>query len=204
MAKRQDIVIYQGKTFEQEVRWEEPPIVYVPITAITQAAPVSIEAPGHGLKSGWRAAVVSVKGMTAINADDDPPKDRDYHIVTRIDDDTIEINDINSANFKPWLSGGYLQFNSPASLAGFEARMSIKNRVGGTELLRLDTTLVAPQPRIALDDTEHLITLTVAASDTASLTAVSGVYDLEMVSPVGVVTLLMYGNVTIVKEVTTT
>lgn len=206
MADRKDLTIMQGKTFTQVVRWEELPIVYKAITAIAQTAPALITAAGHGLKNGWRAAVVSVKGMTGINAGD-PVKDKDYHPVTiPVADGTnkIELNDVNAAGFKPYTSGGYLQYNSPASLAGFTARMSIKDKVGGTELLRLDTTLVAPQPRIALDDTEHTITLTISAEDTAALTWTKGVYDLELVSAAGVVTAILYGSIAVSKEVTTT
>lgn len=207
MAERKDLTIEQGKTFSQVVRWETTPIVYKPITAITQAAPALITAASHGLKNGWRVAVVSVKGMTQINAKNDPPKDKDYHAVTiPVADGTnkIELNEINSALFKAYTSGGYLQYNTPHSLASYTARMSIKDKVGGTELLRLDTTLVAPQPRIALDDTEHTITLTISAADTAALAWTKGVYDLELVSAAGVVTAILSGTITVSKEVTTT
>lgn len=206
MAKREDLTILQGKTFSQVVRWEEAPIIYKPISAITRAAPAQITATSHGLKDGWRVAVVSVKGMTQINAANNPPKDKDYHPVTVVggSGNTIELNDVNSSDFKAYTSGGYLQYNTPASLAGFTARMSIKDKVGGTELLRLDTTVVAPQPRIVLDDTNHTITLTITAADTAALTWTKGVYDLELVSASGVVTAILYGSVTVSKEVTTT
>jgi hypothetical protein len=205
MAKREDLTIVRGKTFSLEVRWEELPIVYKAITAIAQTAPALITATGHGLKNGWRVAVVSVKGMAAINAGT-PVKDKDYHAVTIPVADganKVELNDVNAADFKPYTSGGYLQYNSPASLAGFAARMSIKDKVGGTELLRLDTTLVAPQPRIALDDDEHTITLTLSATETADITWTKGVYDLELVSALGVVTLIIYGAVAVGTEVTT-
>ena len=82
--------------------------------------------------------------------------------------------------------------------------MSVKDKVGGTELLRLDDTVVAPQPRIILDNAAKTITLLVSASDTAALSWKKGVYDLEVVSSSGVVTLLLYGSVTVTKEVTTT
>ncbi|MBK8773003.1 MAG: hypothetical protein IPM06_21580 [Rhizobiales bacterium] len=56
--------------------------------------------------------------------------------------------------------------------------MSIKDVVGGTELLRLDTT----NARIALDNAAKTIALTISAADTAAITWLEGVYDLELVS----------------------
>ena len=56
-----DLVIKQGKTFSKVLRWEAPPIIYKPITAITNAAPVRITSANHGIIDGWRVAIVSVK-----------------------------------------------------------------------------------------------------------------------------------------------
>jgi hypothetical protein len=200
MAAAKDLIIEQGKTFSQVLRWEAPPIIYAPITGITQTAPVRITAPLHDCPPGWRVAVVSVKGMSQINAQNSPPKAADYHSATVIDPNTVELNDVNAADFKAYASGGYLQFNTPVDLTGYSARMSIKDKVGGTELLALNTT----NGRITLDNTVHSITLTLAAGDTAALTWKKVVYDLELVSPGGVVTALLAGAVSVSKEVTTT
>ena len=202
MAASKDFTIDQGKTFSQVLRWESPPILYKPITTITQAAPARITCPSHGIPNGWRVAVVSVKGMTQINAGANPPKDKDYRPVTVVDADTVELNEVNSADYKAYTSGGYLQMNTPVDMTDYTARMSVKDKVGGTELLRLDTTL--DNGRITLDPTACTITLTVSAEDTATLTFKKGVYDLEMVSADGVVTALLTGNVFVVKEVTST
>lgn len=204
MALRENIEVVQGKTFSRVVRWEVAPIIYRPITGIVVGAPARLTVPAHGMVDGWRGAVTAVKGMTQINATKAPPKDSDYHAVSVVDADTVEFNDVNAAAFAAYVSGGYLQYNTPASLVGHSARMSVKAKVGGEELLRLDTTLVAPQPRIVLDDAAKTITLSISAADTAALGWTSGVYDLEVVSPAGIVTLLMYGKFTVVKEVTTT
>lgn len=204
MAERKDLTIQQGKTFPQVVRWEVSPVVYKPITGISQTAPARITAVGHDVAEGWRIAVVSVKGMTAINAGD-PVKDKDYHPATVIGADTIDLNDVNAANFKAYTSGGYVQYNTPASLAGFAARMKIKNKIGGTVLASTeagDTPLDIID--IALDDALHTITISISATDTAALTWTKGVYDLELVSAAGVVTAILYGSIAVSKEVTTT
>jgi len=200
MAANKDLVIEQGKTFTQVLRWEAPPILYKPITGITQTAPARVTCPGHDIPNGWRVAVVSVKGMTQINAATSPPKDKDYHPATVFDANTIELNAVNAAEFKAYTSGGYLQMNTPVDLIGFTARMSIKDRIGGTEIFRLDTT----NGRITIDTATHLITLIISAADAAALQWKKGVYDLELVSGAGVVTALLAGTVTVSKEVTTT
>ena len=200
MAAKQDLIIYKGKTYQQVVRWEAGPIIYKPITAISQAAPVVITCASHGIPDQWRVAIQSVKGMTEINSPDDPPRDRDYHQATVVDTNTISFNDINSLGYKTYTSGGVLRYLTPVDLTGFTARMSIKDKVGGTELLRLDTT----NSRIVLNSTASTITLVISATDTAAITFTKGVYDLELQSLGGIVTALLYGKVSIEQEVTTT
>lgn len=199
MAASKDFVVLQGKTFTQVIRWETEPIVYKAITAISRTAPARLTVPTHGAVDGWRAAVVSVKGMTEINAVNTPPRGDDYKQVTVLDTDTIEFNEINAADFHAYTSGGYLQYNTPTDLAGFTARMAIKDKVGGTVLHSLTTE----NSGIALDNINKTITLTIAATETDDFTWTRGVYDLEMVSPLGVVTCLLYGKISVTKEVTT-
>lgn len=199
MSATKHFTIQQGKTFLCDLRWEAPPIIYIPITGIVQAAPVRITAPGHKLPDGWRVAVVSVKGMTEINAEANSLRDSDYRPVTVVDANTVEINAINAASYKAYTSGGYLQCNTPVDLTGFTARMTIRNKVGGTELLSLTTE----NNRITIDTVNKKITLTLSATDTAAITWTRAVYDLEMVSADGVVTALLSGDISVTKEVTT-
>ena len=205
MAATKDLVIQQGKTFALILRWETEPIIYRPITAIQQAAPARLDVAGHGAPDGWRAAVTNVKGMTEINAVD-PVKVRDseYHPVTVISADIIEFNDINAAGFKAYVSGGYLQYNTPVDLSGFTAQMEIKDKVGGTVLASADA---ADSPldilKIDIDNAKKTITLTISATAAAAITWKKGVYDLEMKSAEGVVTALITGSVSVTKEVTT-
>jgi len=208
-----NLTIIKGKTFSRVIRWAAAPYLYKPITAITQAAPVSITSATHSIPDGWQVAVVSVKGMTQINATvpADPRSFNDVtHKATASGANAITINDINSAGFSAYTSGGYIQHLTPVDMTGFTARMSIKDRVGGTELFRLDTTTTAAvlpythdQPRIVLDNVNKTITLTIHAEDTAVMPFSRGVYDLEMVSSTGVVDLLLSGTITVTNEVTT-
>lgn len=198
MADTKDIVIQQGKTFALVLRWETLPIQYKTITAIQQTAPARLTVTGHGFPDGWRCAVTNVKGMTEINAEANNLRDKDYNPITVIDANTVEINAINAAGFRAYTSGGVLQGNTPVDLTGFTARMTIKDKVGGTAL----HTMVSPTD-IALDTTKYTITLTISAAATGAFAWKTGVYDLELVSATGVVTALLTGKVSVSKEVTT-
>lgn len=199
MTTKQDFVITRGKTFAQILRWEAPPLIYKPITGVAQSAPVLITCAGHGIPNGWRVKVESVKGMTQLNSDA-------WQRVTVVDADTIELNEINSLDFKPYASGGVLKMNTPVNMAGFTARMTIKDKVGGTVLL---STEAAHAPLNLLhadvDNTAKTITLSIDADETAEITWKKGVYDLELVSGAAtpVVTGLLYGSITVSSEVTT-
>lgn len=194
------ITIKKGKTFSRVLRPTAPPYIYKAITAISKAAPVQITATAHGLVSGQYVAVVSVKGMKEINAEN-PPRDRDYHKVTVIDANTVTINDINSADYSTYTSGGYLQFFTPVDMAGCTARRSIKDKVGGTVLLSLTTA----NGGLAIDNVAHTITETISATVTAGFTWKKGVTDLELeVTATGVVTEIDAEDVVVVQaEVTT-
>ena len=193
------LAFVQGSTFSLVLRWEKEPIVYKPITAITQSAPVRITVPAHGLVEGWRAAVVGGKGMDELRAVPNEIKDRDYHQATVIDADTIEFNDVNASGFKAYGGGAHLQYNTPVELTGYVARLIVKDKVGGVTLFEMTTE----NSRIVLDPLSHTITLTVTATDLAAQTWVKGVYELELESPSGVVTKLMGGAATVAKEIPT-
>lgn len=201
-----DLTILQGKTFRQTFMWESKPIVRKPITAISLAggSPV-LSVTGHGVVNGQRVVVMGAKGMPQINCPNQTPRKSDYVEATVLDVDTVELNSVNPYDdsgrvWPAYTSGGFLQYNTLTSLAGFTARMSIKDRVGGTELFRLTTE----NARIVIDNVAMTILLTISATDTEALAFKKGVYDLEMVSATGVVTAISTGAITVSREVTTT
>lgn len=196
----ESIVIRKGKTFTKAFRWETLPFVYKPITAISRAGPVVITAVAHGLPDGWRASVLSVKGMLQINAQNDPPLDLDYHPVTVAGVDNVSLNDIDSSNYKAYTSGGYLRFYTPVDLTGFTARGQIKDKIGGTELYLFTNA----NGRINIDTVNKRITLTMSAVDSAALAFKTGIFDLELVSAGGVVTGLVDPTPVIIKDEVTT
>lgn len=200
-----DLTILQGKTFSQVFMWEQKPIVRKPISAISlsSGAPV-LSVASHGALAGQRVVVFGAKGMVNINCPNIKPGKSDYVEATVVDANTVELNSINpyDDNGRVWpayTTGGFLQYNTLADLTGFTARMSIKDRIGGTVLFSLTTE----NGRIVIDNVAKTVMLTISATDTEAMTFKSGVYDIEMVSSTSVVTAISTGTVTLSREVTT-
>lgn len=188
MAK--EILIQKGKTFSLVVRWEVEPIIRKPITAISldYGAP-RLTVASHGIPDGWRGTVYSVGGMKPIN-------EIGYQSMTVIDANTIEFNSVtpiddDGRSWPAYTNGGFLMFNTPQTLSGYTARMDIKDKIGGSVWASSE---VADAPNniinIAVSDSNKTIELTINAVATAAIVAKKGVADLEMVSPMGVVTKL--------------
>jgi len=196
---KQNLTIIQGKTFEQFVRWESEPFLFTPILGISNTAPVRITTGVHGIPDGWRVAVVDAGGLTELNAANNPPKASDFRKATVPDTTHIEFNPLSAVEFGTWTAGGYLQWYTPHDLAGYTARLAVKNKAGGTVQLSLTTENAG----IVIDASAKTIKLFQSATDTAAMTWKSGVYDLELVSPTGVVTALLTGSVSVTPEITT-
>lgn len=175
--KTQDIYLQQGKTQPLVLRCETELVVYKAINGIAQTAPVRITVPGHGAVDGWRAAVTNVKGMTEINGTANGLAAEDYHPVTVVDGDTIEFNDVNAAGFKEYQSGGYLQYNAPMDLAGYKARLQIRNKKNGPEIL---FPMSDDDGLIEINTVLKTVTLYFDAIDFTALTWKKGYYELEL------------------------
>lgn len=208
-----EILIKKGKTFAMEVRWGVEPFIYKAITAISLTdGPPRLTVPGHGMPDKWKGAIIRVEGMTEINASKTPPGDSDQREFTVIDANTLELNEVDPTGFSPYSSGGFVVFKTPNDLTGYSSRMDVKGKIGGAVLISSEAD-AAPLDVIdlAVDQTNHVTTMTIAADATAALTFKKGVADLEMVSPTGVVTKLKLcsGNhedpdpVRVIGEITT-
>lgn len=185
--------IYQGSTFNEVLRWESSKKVYKPITNITQAAPALVTSTGHAIPDGWRAKITNVGGMTDINSTEN------YQTATVIDANTIEFNAVNSLGYKAYTTGGVLEYNEPVDLTGYTARMQIREKLDSTTTIKELTTENAG---IVIDTANKKINLFISAADTAAFTFSSAVYSLELVSSTSVVSPLINGTLTLVREVT--
>ena len=188
-----ELKVYQGSTFKEVIRWESSTKAYTNITAITKAAPCVISAAGHGMPAGWRFTVTDVLGMKEINSSDD------YKIASSITTDTITINDLNSASYSAYTSGGVVTYNVPNNLSGITARMQIRSTLSSTtSILELTDT----NGQIVIDNTAKTITILLNSTVTAGLSFTTGVYSLELTNAVGEVTTLIYGSISLEKEIT--
>lgn len=186
--------LYQGSTFNEVLRWESSTKVYVPITNITKSAPVVITAANHSAPIGWRARVTNVAGMKEINCSED-----EYYQITDTTTNSVVINAVNSLAYTAYTSGGVLEYNQPVDLAGYTARMHIREKLESTSIILQLTT---ENNRIIIDNTQKTINLRISAADTAALTFQQAVYNLELVSASGTVSSLIAGNIQLLKEVT--
>lgn len=197
-----DVTIRRGASVDLPIRVESSTWTYKTITGVAQSAPVRITAAEHGLIDGWRAAVMNVKGPTDLNAENNPPKDKELRTVTRVDADTVEFNSVNGAGFKAYVSGGQLAYRAPLGLSAYtSADMVVKTKVGGTELARFSTT----DETLELDPTNQALWLRLTDEVTAAFTFDAGVFDIELTDAEGGVTPICSAEstFTVLPEVTT-
>ena len=113
--------------------------------------------------------------MTDLNvADPSRIRDDEYHQVTVIDANTIEFNDVNAAAFKAYTSGGYLQYNTPADLTGYTARMAIKAKAGESNLLNCTVGGVAGTVKPTAVGKDGAVTWIAATTGTPATAWVAG------------------------------
>lgn len=186
-----DFCIDAGETFHPVIRWGSDVLVSKPITDMTNAAPVVITAIAHGVPDGWQVAVVSAAGLTQINATRYPPKGADWHAATIVNTNAVALNDVNTADFPGYTSGGFLVYNSPISLVGASAVMKIWDNPNETGVPLLTLTNGSG---VTLDLTFNTINPVFAS---VGLTWTMGYYDLDITDAAGVVTNVLTGTITI-------
>lgn len=211
MAIKKTLNIVRGKTTSLVIRWETAPVVSKAITAISFATGFPrLTVPLHEAKNGWRAYVTGVQSPKQINAQNNPPRSSDYHEVTFIDTNTVEFNgllpvDENGRDWAAYTSGGFLQYNTPKSLAGATVRVKVKDKIGGTVLLSTQAGDAPLNLIVATaDDTNKVITIEIPATVTEDLTWEKGVWEVEIESSTGVVeSVIAPSPVTVGDEVVT-
>lgn len=188
---KSNLKIYQGSTFKEVIRWESAVKAYAPITGITKAAPMVVTSANHGIQVGWRVKITNVAGMTEVNSSN-------YITPTAVGVNTLTFADINSLGYKDYTSGGVIEYNTPNSLIGVTAKMQIKQKVDSTTFY---DELTTENGKIVVDNTAKTITILIDYTTTAAYTFTTAVYSLELTVN-GEVISLLYGDVTLVKEIT--
>lgn len=190
-CEERDFTVQAGETWHPTLRWGSGVLTTAAITAITMAAPAAITATGHGVPNGWPVAVTGVEGMTQINATRYPPQGSDLHSATRVDANTLTLNDVSTAGYSAYTSGGFVVYDTPKDLTGITFTLTIYDNPEhtGTAL----NTLTSPTD-ITIDSTLKTIT---PLLQTAALTWEAGYYRLLATELSGVVTELLRGTITI-------
>lgn len=191
-AEQVDFCVKKGETFQKRFFWSDGTLVSKAISAITQAAPMVVTATAHGLVNNWRAAVVSARGMIQANAQEYPPKLADWKRISVVNANQVQFDEVNSADYDAYTSGGFLVYQSPVSLAGAVASLYIRDAPDiGTTYVTLTSS---PSSGLILDDTSKSITATL---QTAALTWDIGYYDLEVTLSTGRIVQVAYGSISI-------
>jgi hypothetical protein len=197
-AVQKNIRICQGKTYFKEFLWGVGPLIYKPIESIDRSAPLVMKVPNHDLIDDWPFYITHVQGMRDINDNPDTPINPRFARV--IDADTLELNSVVSLDFGQHTPNtGVIRYATYPNFSGMEARMQIRNRVGGTVLLSLTSQ---PDGGIVLDNLNKKIVIEVGADVTEGFGWKRGVYDLEIEDISGRVYGIAYGSVSLFKEVT--
>ena len=189
--------VYQGSTFQEVLRWESATKTYATISAISKAAPcvITVTSGQPTPPVNWRVRVTGVTGMKEINQ----LSDSDYYLTSAISSNNITINTINSAAYTTYTSGGIIEWNTPVPLAGYTAKMQIREAIdSSTVILELTTA----NGGIVIDTTNYTIGINMTSTQTAAFTFINAVYSLELTNVGGAVQTFVNGNLSLVPVVT--
>ena len=188
--------IYQGSTFQETLRWESETKQYAPISNITNAAPCVITtSTAHGVPINWRVRVTGVSGMKDINT----ISEDSYYLVTSKTSNTLTLNQVNSAAYGAYTSGGIIEYNMPIPITGYSAQMQIRETLESTTVLHEMTTA---NNGIVIDPINYTISLNISAAVTGSFDFDAAVYSCELTDNQGNVIPFLTGSISLVKEVT--
>ena len=191
-----DLTFKQGATYSKAVSWYGAGKICKLIESLTVGCPTIVNITSHGIPSGGDIPVFisHVKGATRANHTKTPVA------ATFIDADSFYI-DADTVAQTYTASTGLLTYFAPTDLTNYTARMTIKDEIGGTII----DTLTSAGGELIITAALGKVTITIAASVTATYTFDTAVYDLELVddSPEPVVTRIVEGEIELCKEVTT-
>lgn len=172
------ITIRKGSTYVLSTRWEQPNVIYVPITGVSNTAPAVITAPGHGLPEGWRFSVSGIKGGgSALNAKHSPPREKEYFLAKVTGADTLELNGVNGASWPAYISGGVLQFNEPTDFTDASAILQIRESTDRSAPILVELSTQANNIFIDPAGAVHAL---FSPSDTVALDVNKAYFDLEV------------------------
>jgi len=194
-----DIHIVRGKTFTQPFMYADDELVYRAITAIPSQAPARITAPAHGVPSGWPVRIESTRAPAELNT-----PQGEWLTPSRVDDDTLEFDELNLTGAKPFRAPSVLIYPRPADIDSWKARMQIRDRIGGEVLLSFSSDPAdLADGTITLDVPGSAFVIELPHAVTEAIGWTRAVYDLEAIRPDGsVISIIAPSKVTVGQEVT--
>lgn len=174
--------VRKGSTENIPIRMESAVWTYAAIENLSQSAPVRIKSTGHAIPEGWRVAVMNVVRPKDLNSEHNPPWDEDMRVVTVVDPDHIEFNEINGSAFQGFSRSGELAWRLPVDLTQYaSARMTVRASVGGSLIASWNTT----SGHLQIDATQQAVWVRLAHTDTEALPVGRFVFDVELVRTTG-------------------
>ena len=187
--------IYQGSTFEETLRWESETSKYAEILSISKSAPCVITTTAaHSIPLNWRVRVTGAGGMKEINNVDE----ESYYLVTAKTSTTITLNQVNSANYTTYTSGGIVTWNLPVPISNYTARMQIRETIDSPTVI---ADLTTANGGINIDPINSTISLYIPAITTAGYDFETAVYGCNLIDIQSHVTPFLRGSITLVKEI---
>lgn len=196
-GEKQDFCVKAGATFYPTIRWAQKTLSAAVITAITQATPVAITAPAHGMPNGWPCAVTGVNGMSFINAAEYPPYQSSLTPGSVVDANTVTLNAVSSALWYPYISpGGSLVWYTPQPLVGVAFSM---NFYSDAAMATTPLASLSVGSGITVDTNAFTIVPLLQTAPLAATWPSNGVgyYKLTATDSSGNVTEILYGILTI-------
>lgn len=190
---REDLEVDTHSSLHRVYRLNDGQVRFATISGITNAAPAVVTATGHGLPTGWRVSVHAVSGMDEINADRDPPRERDVYTITSTGANTLQLDGVNTIGYGAYTSGGALRYLHPFDLTSGDAELVIYDALGGTAL----TTWNVTGGQFSIDTSAKTVTLTVTPTALQALTWTTGWYEFRYTDSSDVVWLVSNGQITL-------
>jgi len=193
-ASKLNITIEQGATYSLGFNWYGAGKLCKLIEDLTPGCPTLITITSHGLPSTSPTPVYisHVQGAKRANTGGSPVK------ATWVDANSFYV-DADTVGQDYTANTGLVTWYAPTDLTGYSARMHIRENIEDTTTIA-DLTSVGGD--ITLSSTDGRIEVTIADDVTAAYDFDEAVYDLEVEDSGGKTTRLLYGTVTLSKEVT--
>lgn len=178
MSQKHNIVIKPGKTFRETFFYASDEPLYLPIEAISQAAPLQLSVPNHNLPGDlWPITIESAKSPSELNLSCP-------YFAKTIDANTLEIMGINASNWRSYNGGALLVYQNPIDLTGWAFRGQIRDKVGGNLLFSWHSD-PAENPDGSIEVGTSRFTLNISPEQSANLSFTKAVYDIEAVTSSG-------------------